>query len=215
MLCRISLVWLVSIAISSLYPAHAADLDIVGPAGSVKFGTHVVVLPNGNIVVADPSGPVANIGAVYVYSPNGSLISTLTGGSSGDLVGIGGIQVLPNGNFLVNSSRWRNPATAAANAGAVTWVNGTTGLSGVVSESNSLVGTQSLDSIGNRNATVLSNGNFVVRASEWNNGCNLGQWRRRHFRAGDDEQRLVRNAAIRCARSWRGGTTQQWQLRCV
>ena len=171
MLCRISLVWLVSIAISSLYPAHAADLDIVGPAGSVKFGTHVVVLPNGNIVVADPSGPVANIGAVYVYSPNGSLISTLTGGSSGDLVGIGGIQVLPNGNFLVNSSRWRNPATAAANAGAVTWVNGTTGLSGVVSESNSLVGTQSLDSIGNRNATVLSNGNYVVRASEWNNGA--------------------------------------------
>ena len=171
---RIPLMLLVSVAISSLSPAGAIDMNIVGPAGSVKFGTHVVVLPNGNIVVADPSGPVANIGAVYVYSPNGTLISTLTGGSSGDLVGIGGIQVLPNGNFLVNSARWRNPATAATNAGAVTWVNGTTGLSGVVSESNSLVGTQSLDSIGNRNATVLSNGNYVVTASEWDNGAVSG-----------------------------------------
>ncbi|MEO7199463.1 MAG: hypothetical protein ABIY56_04525 [Dokdonella sp.] len=159
----------VSVAISSLTPAHAADLDIVGPAGSVFFGTRVVVLPNGNIVVTDPDGPVANIGAVYMYSPNGTLISTLTGGSSGDQVGSHGIHVLANGNFVVASNGWRNPATAAAYAGAVTWVNGATGLSGVVSESNSLVGTQSGDFL-NARVAVLSNGNYVIAARGWDNG---------------------------------------------
>ena len=169
MLFRIPLILLASMATSWLSPTHAADLNIVGPAGSVKFGTQVVVLPNANIVVTDPEGPIANIGAVYVYSPNGVLISTLTGGSSGDQVGSGGIQVLANGNFVVKSSGWRNPATAAANAGAFTWVNAATGLSGVVSESNSLVGTQAGDFL-NARVAVLSNGNYVVEADSWDNG---------------------------------------------
>ena len=38
----------------------AASLDITAQ-GSVAFGTNVRVLPNGNIVVTDPSGPTANI----------------------------------------------------------------------------------------------------------------------------------------------------------
>lgn len=169
MLRRIPLIWLATLAISSLSPAHAADLNIAGPPGSGAFGTQVVVLPNGNIVVTDPSGPVANIGAVYVYAPNGTLISTLTGGSSDDKVGSGGITVLANGNFVVKSDGWRNPATAAVYAGAVTWVNAATGLSGVVSESNSLVGTQSGDFL-NARVAVLSNGNYVVKADSWDNG---------------------------------------------
>ena len=151
-------------------PAHAADLNIVGPAGSVAFGRHVVVLPNGNIVVTDPTGPMANIGAVYLYSPNGTLISTLTGGSSGSSVGFGGIQVLANGNFLVKSPKWRNPVTAAVNAGAVTWVNAATGLSGVVTEFNSLVGQSADDAVGANNVIALANGNYVVGAYQWDNG---------------------------------------------
>src|SRR5437867_7868110 len=35
-------------------PAQAAQTDIPGPAGSVRFGTQVEVLPNGNFVVSDP-----------------------------------------------------------------------------------------------------------------------------------------------------------------
>ena len=170
MLCRIALILLASVAISWLSPAHAVDLEIVGPPGSGAFGKQVVVLPNGNIVVTDPTGPVANIGAVYVYSPNGTLISTLTGGSSGDSVGSDGIQVLANGNFLVRSGSWRNPATAAANAGAITWVNAATGLSGVVSDGNSLVGTSVNDRVGYDLAVLLDTGNYVVRAPIWDNG---------------------------------------------
>ena len=51
---------------------------------------------------------------------------------------------LSNGNYVVRSAYWDNGA--ATNAGAVTWGSGTTGVSGVVSSSNSLVGSTSNDS---------------------------------------------------------------------
>jgi len=51
--------------------AAATQIDIPGPAGSVRFGTQVTALPNGNIVVTDPNfnlAGVANVGAVYLYN---------------------------------------------------------------------------------------------------------------------------------------------------
>src|SRR5579871_5920434 len=125
--------------------AGAAQLDIAGPSGSVAFGRPVYALPNGNIVVVDSkaNGVASDVGAVYLYSPTGTLISTLTGSTADDRVGYGGVVVLANGNFVVLSPNWSN---GAANfAGAVTWVDGTTGLSGAVSATNSLVGSSALD----------------------------------------------------------------------
>ncbi len=152
--------------------ARAAQIDIVGPSGSVVFGHGVTVLANGNIVVTDLQGPAGGIGAVYLYNPAGHLVSTLTGSSSGDAVGSGGngsgIVVLASGNFVVVSPYWRNGA--AANAGAVTWVDGTNGLSGVVSTANSLVGSSAADQVGLDGIATLSNGNYVVISSSWNNG---------------------------------------------
>lgn len=156
--------------LSSIAMANAADLNIVGPTGSVAFGTRVVALPNGNIVVTDPEGPVGNIGAVYLYSPNRTLLATLTGGSNGDAVGSGGIRVVGDGNFLVFSPSWRNPSTNATKAGAVTWVNGTTGLSASVFEGNSLVGTSINDGVGSLGAVVLDNGNYLISVPTWDNG---------------------------------------------
>ena len=156
--------------LSSVAIANAGDLNIAGPAGSVAFGTRVVALPNGNIVVTDPEGPVGNIGAVYLYSPNRTLLATLTGGSNGDAIGSGGIRVVGNGNFLVFSPSWRNPSTNATKAGAVTWVNGTTGLSASVFEGNSLVGTSINDGVGSLGAVVLDNGNYLVSVPTWDNG---------------------------------------------
>jgi len=149
--------------------ANAAQLDINGPAGSVGFGTGVTALPNGNIVVTDPNGSVSTQGAVYLYSPTGTLISTLTGLSAGDRIGSGGIVVLANGNFLVRSPNWDFSPTAM-NAGAVTWVNGNTGLSGAVSRFNSLVGSSANDAVGNNGISRLSNGHYVVRSNAWDNG---------------------------------------------
>ena len=156
-------VWLLAIGL----PVSADQIDIPGPSGSGAFGNRVAVLPNGNIVVTDPNA-ASNVGAVYLYSSTGNLISAFTGGAVNDNVGSDGITVLPNGNFVISSSTWSNGTSA--NAGAVTWVNGGTGLSGMVSAANSLVGTTAYDYVGG-GVTALSNGNYVVASSNWHNGA--------------------------------------------
>jgi hypothetical protein len=71
-------------------------------------------------VVTDPGfdapGPVANVGAVYLYRPNGTLISTVRGSSVEDRVGSSGVVVLTNGNYVVVSFSWNNGAIAGAGA---------------------------------------------------------------------------------------------------
>ncbi|HZI52357.1 MAG TPA: hypothetical protein VFD56_01535, partial [Chitinophagaceae bacterium] len=154
--------------------ANAQIINIAGPVGSSQYGENVIVLTNGNYVVSDPfydEGPISDVGAVHLY--NGithTLISTLKGSSSNDQIGGGPfvdpIVALSNGNVLVRSQYWDNgPAT---DAGAVTWVNGTTGLSGVVSSSNSLVGGSTNDQVGR--ITLLDNGNYLVVSPDWDNG---------------------------------------------
>ena len=180
--CRAAVTVVLQLLAVAAVPVMAAQIDITAP-GSVAFGSDVKVLPNGNIVVTDPNGPTANIGTVYLYTPAGIKISSFTGSSPNDHVGSGGIAVLANGNFVVVSPHWTNGA--ATNAGAVTWVNGTTGLSGVVSSSNSLVGTSTNDQVGyaidpavppyesvaDNSISVLANGNFLVTSLFWNNGA--------------------------------------------
>ena len=153
--------------------ANAAQVVIPGPAGSSRFGTAVAVLPNGDFVVTDPqatgSGGIFSAGAVHHYRPNGTLVATLRGSRSGDLVGEGGIVVLANGNYLVRSPRWDNGTVV--DAGAITFVRGDTGLEGVVSPTNSLVGSTADDRLGFRTPVALGTGNYVVVAPEWNNGA--------------------------------------------
>ncbi len=153
-------------------PADAAQIDIAGPAGSVNFGTNVTVLPNGNFVVCDTDGPASGVGAVYLYGANGVQISALTGAAANDHICSDGLVVLPSGNFLVQSSQWHNGALA--NAGAVTFINGSTGLSGAVTAANSLVGSSSNDRVGGNSVfpavRLLSNGNYLVVTGTWKNG---------------------------------------------
>ncbi len=147
-------------------------LTINGPTGSGHFGDYVTVLTNGNFVVDDPffDGAAADIGAVYLYNgATNQLISRTTGSSAGDRVGSDEINEVGGGNFVINSSHWR--LGAAANAGASTWVNGTTGLDGPVSALNSLVGSQPNDSVGVNGEAVLTNGNYVVLSPIWANGA--------------------------------------------
>lgn len=80
--CWRTVAWVGICALALAQSVSAAQVDISGPAGSVAFGTSVTVLSNGNFVVTDPNGPGAAIGAVYLYSPSGTLISTLTGSST-------------------------------------------------------------------------------------------------------------------------------------
>ena len=106
-----SLLFLLSMLSPAPAQAAAILIDIPGPPDSGIFGESVTVLPNGNFVVTDPSYPFYTDytevkGAVYLYNPNGVLISRLTGDRIGNSVGSGGITVLTNGNYVVSSPFW-------------------------------------------------------------------------------------------------------------
>jgi len=155
-----------------LAQAHVASIsvDIPGPPDSGIFGESVTVLPNGNFVVTDPYYPYYTDyteakGAVYLYNPNGVLISRLTGDRIGNSVGNGGITVLTNGNYVVSSPFWDSATTDGV--GAVTWCSQLTGCNGTVSAANSLIGGNSSDLVGCGGVTALTNGNYVVRSPHW------------------------------------------------
>src|SRR5205807_618589 len=73
------------------------------------------------------------------------------------------------GNYVVNSSSWND------GRGALTWGDGNKGVSGVVSETNSLVGSNPGDYVG-ESLTALSNGNYVVDSPYWNGRRGAATW---------------------------------------
>lgn len=153
----------------TLLTAAFSELTNPHPDYGSDFGDSVVTLSTGNIVVTNPSYDGWR-GAVYLFDgQTGDLISTLTGASSYDRIGSGGVTALPNGNFVVSSQNWQNGETGGL-AGAVTFGNGITGVSGVVSAANSLVGSVAYDGNGGCRVIVLENGNYVVTNPFWNNG---------------------------------------------
>ena len=153
--------------------------SLVGSTASDQVGSGgVTALTNGNYVVSSyiwDNGAVANVGAVTwgngTTGTSGAVSSSnsLVGSKANDQVGSGGVTALTNGNYVVRSSNWDNGAVV--NAGAVTWGNGTTGKSGSVSGANSLVGSTANDLLGDGGVTALTNGNYVVISSNWDNGA--------------------------------------------
>lgn len=152
--------------------------SLVGGSANDNVGSGgVVSLGNGNFVVSSPgwdNGSISSAGAVTWGNGKTGLTGTvssansLVGTTTGDQVGLNGIQVLTNGNYLVKSSFWDNGT--ATEAGAVTWGSGTSGVFGSVTSSNSLVGAASNDRVGAGPVVALTNGNYVVGAPEWDNG---------------------------------------------
>ena len=148
--------------------------DEVGSGGVVGVG-------NGNFAVISPNwsnGSFADAGAVtFIQGDHGfkgavSSSNSLVGGSKGDFVGSYGVVMLSNGNYLVRSPSWGAGAFetgfispwSSYGLGAVTWGSGTTGVVGVVSARNSLVGGSKGDEVGVAYPTLLSNGNYVVNS---------------------------------------------------
>jgi hypothetical protein len=151
--------------------------SLVGSTADDQVGSSMIALSNGNYVVASPvwdNGAGADAGAVTWGSGMTGITGTvssansLVGSTPGDYVGLGGVTVLSNGNYVVTSSNW--DSGAAADAGAATWGNGTTGITGTISSANSLVGSQTGDRVGQNRVTALSNGNYVVCSPSWDNG---------------------------------------------
>jgi hypothetical protein len=142
----------------------SAANSLVGSTASDQVGVAMTVLTNGNYVLRSPTwdnGSIADVGAVTwgngasgVTGPI-SFANSLIGPSVSDQVGSSGVTALTNGNYVVCSPLWDG---AVANAGAATWANGATGLTGTVSAANSLIGS----SAGSGGAKALANGNYVV-----------------------------------------------------
>ncbi|MEK7753516.1 MAG: hypothetical protein AAB654_16450, partial [Acidobacteriota bacterium] len=171
--------------------------DRVGSGGAVTVGVGsslgdapgIAALSNGNYVVVSPiwnnpavtgSAGLAVGAATWVNGTNGfafgasspgatvSATNSLVGTSQNANVGASGVTALiGNGNYVVGSPNWRNGAVSGA--GAATWGDGTTGIAGPVSGSNSLVGSLTFDNVG-RYVTALANGNYVVSSPLWTNG---------------------------------------------
>lgn len=155
-------------------PVFALGQLLPTPPDSQRFGSDVGFLPNGNFVITDPdwSGIAERVGAVYLYAPDGTLISRLSGSTHDDAVGSGGVVVLANGNFLVPSPDWDAPG-GITDAGAVTFGDGDLGFGQAeaqVSAANSLLGTQANDIVGSLGVQKLTNGHYVVASPEWDNG---------------------------------------------
>lgn len=109
------------------------------------------------------------VGCTGVVSTTNSLV----GSTASDLVGGGGnskgVTALTNGNYVVSSPQWTNDTMV--HVGAVTWCSGTTGCTGVVSTTNSMVGSTANDQVGYVGVTALVNGNYVIGSLYWTNGA--------------------------------------------
>jgi Repeat of unknown function (DUF5650) len=140
----------------------------------VGFGAGVA-LGNGHFVVASPfwdHGAVADVGAVTWVNAGlpavGSIAAgnSIIGASAGDAIGT--LTSLGSGRYVIASPKWNHGAIA--DAGAVTFVNPVATPSGVVSASNSLVGSTSNDFV-NVLVTRLPSRHYVVAAPGWNRGA--------------------------------------------
>ena len=150
--------------------------SLVGTTASSFVGGSTTRLTNGNYVVSSTnwsSGGLANLGAATFGNGTTGIVgavsagNSLVGSAAGSFVGFS-VGALTNGNYVVGSPNWNNGT--AANVGAATFGSGTSGVSGVVSAANSLVGSKANDSVG-FSITPLTNGNYVISSSRWDNGA--------------------------------------------
>jgi hypothetical protein len=94
--------------------------------------------------------------------------NSLVGSTATDNVGHTNLATLTNGNYVVRSSNW--DSGTITDVGAVTWGNGTSGISGVVSSTNSLVGSTAGDAVGDFVVLPLTSGSYVVHTANWDSG---------------------------------------------
>ena len=109
------------------------------------------------------------------------MVNSLIGDTSDDQLGfadynVSAVTELSNGNYVVSSPNWDRGTTM--DAGAVTFGDGLTGVSGNISLINSLVGSSEYDSLGLNGyetaaVTALSNGNYVVSSPNWDRGTTM------------------------------------------
>jgi hypothetical protein len=159
-------------------PGGASTGDRVGLGG-------VTALVNGNYVVHSWQWDSSRGAATWGDGTAGvtgtvDAGNSLVGSNPSDQVSLGGIVALSNGNYVVASPYWDGGGFNNAR-GAVTWGDGTAGVSGAVDAGNSLVGSHPGDRVGYgtsgfNGVTALANGNYVVQTPFWNGGRGAVTW---------------------------------------
>ena len=148
--------------------------DQVGSGG-------ITVFTNGNYIVHSTfwdNGKLVDVGAITWCSGEAGCTGTvssdnsLVGGRPGDHAGEDGITILQNGNYLVRSSKVNNDQEI--DAGAVTWCNGAIACSGVITTTNSLIGSHFQDRVGSTPVLELANGNYVIDSPAWDYDATIG-----------------------------------------
>jgi hypothetical protein len=157
----------------------STDEDRVGSGGVMELldGNFVVASPRWNNDGATMAGAATWCSATTGCPATVSAANSLVGSNTNDYVGsnssvtvsnltdYNGILPISGSAYLVKSIYWnssRGAVTPCASGSDVNCV-------GVVSSTNSLVGTTASDLIGN-NVTLIPSGGYVVFSSWWNNG---------------------------------------------
>jgi filamentous hemagglutinin family protein len=165
--------------------------DFVGNNGVFAlFGPQAAVINsanwNGNtgaVTHLSLAGPVSTLGDGTITPIPGtfgtvSAANSLVGAQPNQYIGSGGIVPLSNGNYVVLSPIYSGAGGTETGAGAVTWVNGATGLTGVVSVANSIRGNVG-DQVGSGGITELTGaaqGNFVIASPSWGGTAGASTW---------------------------------------
>lgn len=137
-----------------------ADNSLIGTNPSDRVSASgLFALENGNYVVASSQYNQRRGAATHIQSnkPITGIITpqnSLVGQEVDDLVGYQ-IQTLPNGHFLTVSPNWNH------NRGAVTWADGEKGIAGLITSTNSLIGSVSGTIVGTK-VEVLKNSDYAV-----------------------------------------------------
>lgn len=150
-------------------------------AGRVMPGaTGLQALRNGHYLVVDNAGLGGRGSVTFGNGDSGvagvvSSSNSLVGGTTDDMRSVT-VTELAGSHYVVDNPTWTNPTGSKASAGAVTWGSGTSGVTGTVSASNSLVGTDAHEQVGSGGirpvGTTGANGlatNYLVLSPLWGN----------------------------------------------
>ncbi len=148
-------------ASNSLVGSHTSDFESFGYQ-EFSDGTFVISIPHWDNNEIYDAGAVTWCSETSGCSGTISANNSLVGNHTLDKVGFHGVESLENGNFILRNPEWNNYA------GAVTWCSAQEVCAGEVSASNSLVGSDREDDVGELPPLFLHNGNYVLFTPHWN-----------------------------------------------
>jgi hypothetical protein len=158
----------------------SAANSLVGTSNDNLVGSpsQVVALTNGNYVVGATGyddGATMDVGALAWGSGTSGvrgeigIANALIGSSTNDRVGESTL-ALANGNYVFKTIFWDDVTNNIVDAGAVTFVDGATGATGVVSAANSFTTGQSNPGTNPIELVALPNGSYLIGMPTWNAG---------------------------------------------